>query len=174
MSEPVRALVVHASRYGSTAEIAEAVGAALRDLGIAADVVPAAEVAEVEPYDIVVIGSAVYLGRWRPDARRFISRFEAALAERSVWLFSSGPLDRSRDGEDRDAPRDVAALADRIGAREHEWFGGLLSPEADGVLEWLIIRTGRAGDFRDFARIRSWAARIAGSRAEAGEPIAAR
>ena len=168
-----RALVTHASRYGATAEIADAIARILRDLGMDAQASPVASVDSLESYDVVVLGSAVYLGRWRPEARIFARRFERDLASRSVWLFSSGPLDRSLDDEERDPPRDAARLARRVGAVGHAWFGGVLSPEADGLLEWLIIRTGRAGDFRDFEKIRGWVGGIAASATVAREPLSA-
>jgi menaquinone-dependent protoporphyrinogen oxidase len=166
--------VTCASRYGATAEIADAIARGLRGLGIDAARVPVDEVERLDGFDLVVLGSAVYLGRWRPEARAFGHRFEAELAARPVWLFSSGPLDHSLDGEDHGPPRDAGRLAERIGARGHAWFGGVLSPEADGILEWLIIRTGRWGDFRDFEAIRGWVAGIAAAMLTHGEPIAAR
>jgi menaquinone-dependent protoporphyrinogen oxidase len=170
----IRALVTCASRYGATAEIADAIAAGLRQLGIEAVRRPLDEVDRLDGYDVVVLGSAVYLGRWRAEARAFGRRLERELAARPVWLFSSGPLDRSLGEEDHRPPRDAARLMARIGARGHAWFGGVLSPEADGILEWLIIRTGRSGDLRDFDAVRGWVAGIAASVATIGEPIAAR
>ena len=57
-------LVATASKYGSTAEIAEAIGRALRENGVAADVRPVDEVGDLSGYMGVVLGSAVYVGRW--------------------------------------------------------------------------------------------------------------
>jgi len=42
--------------------------------------------------DAVVLGSAVYMRRWRPEARRFLRRFRRELAHRPFWVFSSGPV----------------------------------------------------------------------------------
>ncbi len=168
-----RALVAYASRYGATAEVATAIARGLSELGLEAEARPAAEVEGLGGYDLVILGSAVYLGRWRPEARALARRFEGELASRPVWLFSSGPLDWSLDDAEPAPPREVVRLAGRIGARGHAWFGGVLSPEADGILEWLIVRTGRAGDFRDFEHVRGWAAGIAASTMAVGEPLAA-
>ncbi|MCL4287774.1 MAG: flavodoxin, partial [Thermoleophilia bacterium] len=65
-------LVAYASKHGSTAEIAAAVAAEIREHGLGADCVAAGEVADVERYDAVVLGSAVYLKRWQGDARHFL------------------------------------------------------------------------------------------------------
>ena len=61
-------LVAYATKHGSTAEIAEAIGADLRERGHAVDVTSAHDVHDVSTYDAVVVGSAVYLGHWQKDA----------------------------------------------------------------------------------------------------------
>ena len=63
-------LVAAASKYGATAEIAEAIGRGLRETGVAADVRPVEQVGDLSGYTEVVLGSAVYVGRWLEPARR--------------------------------------------------------------------------------------------------------
>jgi menaquinone-dependent protoporphyrinogen oxidase len=90
----VRILVSAASRHGSTAQIATRIGEALRTGlpdGAVVDVRDAAQVDDVTPYDAVVLGSAVYMGRWLPDARDAVARIMSH-PPRPVWLFSSGPV----------------------------------------------------------------------------------
>ena len=65
---PHRVLVVVASRHGGTRQIADAVAGVLWDAGFDADVEDAAG-ADPAGYDAVVLGSAVYYGRWLPSAR---------------------------------------------------------------------------------------------------------
>ena len=60
-----RVLVAYGSRHGSTAEIAEAIAATLREAGLAVDCRKAGEVDSLDGYDAVVLGSAVYMRRWR-------------------------------------------------------------------------------------------------------------
>jgi menaquinone-dependent protoporphyrinogen oxidase len=38
------------------------------------------------------MGSAVYAGRWRKEAATFLEADAKVLAERPVWLVSSGPV----------------------------------------------------------------------------------
>lgn len=66
--EEKRVLVAYASERGSTAEIADAVGEALRRHGLVADSRPVAEVANLTYYPAVILGSAVYMNKWRKDA----------------------------------------------------------------------------------------------------------
>jgi len=46
-------------KHGSTAEIAETIAATLRGSSVDADCMDAGDVAGLEPYDAVVLGSAV-------------------------------------------------------------------------------------------------------------------
>ena len=87
----VQVLVAYATKYGATAEIAEKIGQALRGAGLSADVLPADRVSDLTPYQAVVLGSAVYIGQWRKEAVKFLKANETVLAEKPVWLFSSGP-----------------------------------------------------------------------------------
>jgi menaquinone-dependent protoporphyrinogen oxidase len=76
-----------------------------------------------------------------------------------VWLFSSGPLDGSAPEEIPTVPQ-VQALSDRVGARGHVTFGGRLPADAKGFPASAMAKT-HAGDWRDPARIRAWAAEVA-------------
>jgi menaquinone-dependent protoporphyrinogen oxidase len=84
-------LVACATKYGATAEIAERIGAVLRQAGLPAEVLPVGRVGDLSAYKAVVLGSAVYIGQWRKEAVKFLKANEAVLAEKAVWLFSSGP-----------------------------------------------------------------------------------
>jgi menaquinone-dependent protoporphyrinogen oxidase len=152
-------LVAYGSKRGSTKEIAEAIGETLGEMGLSVDVVPALHVDLISRYDAVVLGGALYMTRWHPDARRFGRRFARAMATRPVWLFSSGPLDHSAETKEIPPVRFVARLGERIGARGHATFGGRLAPDATGFPAAAMARK-MAGDFRDFDQIRAWATEI--------------
>ena len=79
----MRILVTVASRHGATAEIGEKIGSILRDAGHDVVVEPPQAVAALDGFDAVVLGSAVYAGRWIDDARRFAERHHARLPRRS-------------------------------------------------------------------------------------------
>jgi menaquinone-dependent protoporphyrinogen oxidase len=157
-------LVAYGTVGGSTAEIAEWVGEELRAAGLTADVRPAGEVTDVSGYEAVVLGAAVYAAGWHNDARRFAHRFAASLADRPVWLFSSGPLDTSAETTDL-APIPQAESAIRaLRARGHMTFGGRLSADAHGWLGVVAKRMtseGHGGDFRNPPRVRRWARGVA-------------
>ena len=159
-------LVTAASKYGATAEIAQAIGLALRARGLDAVVTPPDQVHDVGGYDAVVLGSAVYAGRWQKPALDLVQRCAADLRARPVWLFSSGPVgDPSRKlvqkmGAD---PVGLAGTMEATRAREHRMFAGRLERRQ---LTWpqraaVTVVRGLEGDFRDWDAIRRWAVGIA-------------
>ncbi|MEN3533626.1 flavodoxin domain-containing protein [Microbispora sp. ZYX-F-249] len=155
-----RVLIAYGSKRGSTAEIAGWIGDTLRGQGIEADVADAGSVRDVTPYDAVVLGGALYAGRWHKDARRFARRHAAALSGRPVWLFSSGPLDRSAQEAGIPPVPQVARALDALGARGHQTFGGRLARDTEGFIASKIAeRSG--GDYRDPDEVRAWAQDIA-------------
>ncbi|MFC9246124.1 flavodoxin domain-containing protein [Streptomyces sp. NPDC057136] len=154
-------LVAYGTRNGSTAEIARVIASVLRDSGLETDVRPAAEVGDVAPYDAVVLGGALYTGRWHRDASRFTRQHRQALAERPVWLFSSGPLDPSASERDLPPVPGARRAQRRTQAREHVTFGGRLEAGARGRIARMILEQGRGGDYRDMDRISAWATEIA-------------
>ncbi|MFF1714675.1 flavodoxin domain-containing protein [Streptomyces sp. NPDC058268] len=155
-----RALVAYGTKNGSAQGIAEAIGATLGTHGIETEVHPASEVKDVSPYGIVILGGALYAGRWHGDAVRFARRHRAALLDRDVWLFSSGPLDATATERDIPPVRGARRAATRLAARQHVTFGGRLETGARGRMARMIVKSGRGGDFRDFDRIAAWATRI--------------
>ncbi|MCH0540804.1 flavodoxin [Streptomyces sp. MUM 203J] len=156
-----RVLVTYGSRHGATEGIAEEIAEALNEDGYHTAVVPADDVVDVNAYDAVVLGGALYAGHWHHDAVRCARRNAQALGRRPVWLFSSGPLDDSADEGDIPPVRGVAREMERLHAREHVTFGGSLSPDTGGFLGRAMARHGQAGDHRDMQRVRAWAHHIA-------------
>jgi menaquinone-dependent protoporphyrinogen oxidase len=151
-------LVAHAGRSGGTREIAEVIADELRGLGLRVEVLDAAEVADVERYAAVIVGSALYYRRWRPEAVRMLAEHEEALRRRPVWLFHSGPCGPQAAGKRVSLPAGVAIMAARIDAERTATFGGRLGPEtAPGLLGKLMAAGPWAGDFRDWISIRAWA-----------------
>uniref|UniRef100_A0AAU2UXD5 Flavodoxin domain-containing protein n=1 Tax=Streptomyces sp. NBC_00003 TaxID=2903608 RepID=A0AAU2UXD5_9ACTN len=156
------ALVVYGTKYGSTQEIAQSIGDVFRKEGLVVDVRRAADVRDISPYGTVVVGGGLYANRWHRDARRFTRRHRHALRDRSLWLFSSGPLDPSAAARDIPPVPGVRRIADRLGARGHTTFGGRLDDTANGRIARMIVKSGKGGDFRDFEQIAAWASGIAG------------
>ena len=152
-------LIAYGSKMGGTEGLARMLGHALREGGIDVDVMAAPQVPGVSTFDAVILGGAIYNGRWHKDARRFAKRHRLELRDRPVWLFSSGPLDDSAVTGDIAPVRHVAKVAADIGAEGHMTFGGRLPDDATGFLASGMAKT-MAGDWRDKDQVRDWAKRI--------------
>jgi menaquinone-dependent protoporphyrinogen oxidase len=81
-------LITHASRSGSTAEIAEAIGKTLTQNGAHVDVLAMQEVTDLTPYQAVVAGSAIRKSKWLPEAMQFIQDHRTELAAKPFATFT--------------------------------------------------------------------------------------
>lgn len=167
-------LIVYASKYGSTAEIAQRIAAVMTTSGHTAQATPARQVRTLDGVGAVVVGSAVYLGSWLKDASAFVDAHREQLRERPVWLFSSGPLPGAvvpdtiaQGAPDDGAPKNLDALMHDLGAREHRVFAGRLDPShlkgRDRLIRALPAGRGLLPDVdgRQWDAIESWAHSIA-------------
>jgi menaquinone-dependent protoporphyrinogen oxidase len=156
-------LVAVAGRHGATAGIAEEIASVLRrELpGAQVEVRDAADPGDLTRFDAVLVGSAIYMGRWLPAARHLIESHRAQLAAVPLWMFSSGPLgDPPRPLDDL---TEVTALGAGVAARGHQVFSGRLDPADLRWTERLAVRAVQSptGDFRDHDAIRAWALEVA-------------
>lgn len=157
----MRILISVASKHGATADIGRTVADVLTRYGNEARVFAPQDVESIDAFDAVVLGSAVYAGRWMADARDLVERCRPEFAEHPVWLFSSGPIgDPPKPEED---PVDIAPIMEATGARGHVVFAGKLDRKVLSFGERAIVTAFRApeGDFRDWDEIRNWATGIA-------------
>jgi menaquinone-dependent protoporphyrinogen oxidase len=159
-------LVAYATKYGSTQKIAEVIGEELRQAELRSDIVPVDRVRELTPYKAVILGSAVYIGKWRKEAVEFLKKNAQTLAERPVWLFSSGPTGEGDPVElvkGWRLPAELQPLVDQIKPRDIAVFHGNLNIEKMNFIEKGLIKNVKApvGDFRDWEAITAWATSIA-------------
>ena len=162
----VKVLVAYGSKYGSTKEIAEKIGEAIKQEGLQVEVLSADKVKDVAGYQGVVIGSASYMFNWRKEVKNFITKNEKTLSERPVWIFSSGPLEKGDPVQllkGQVLPKAFQPVVDRIKPRDIAVFHGAIFMEKLNFFEkWMMqrIKTG-VGDFRDWEMITAWAKKVA-------------
>lgn len=190
-----KVLVVHASRHGGTAGIADRIGEVLRAEGLEATVKPAAEANWVVGVDGFVVGSGVYMGNWLDDALEFLRQNQGVLSRSPVWLFSSGPLQGStreqrgtdpvdnalgpREGPGSGGRKKLETLTAAIKPRDHRVFDGAFDPkDPPKALSERLVRLMPAakdilppGDFRDWDAIAAWAREIAAALQKTPAPV---
>jgi menaquinone-dependent protoporphyrinogen oxidase len=157
------ALVTAASKHGATREIAEAIARGLARHDVAVEVRNLDEVDDLDRFDAVVLGSAVYMGHWLEPARTFVERHGAELARKQTWLFSSGPVDARHVPKEAEDVCDVGDFVARTSAVEHRLFPGRFDKSTLGFPERAVMRAvgAQEGDYRDWSAIEAWASGIA-------------
>lgn len=182
-----RVLIVHASRHGGTAGIAERIGEVLRAEGSDAVVAAASAMPDPRQFDACIVGGGVYMGSWVKDGVDYLERYAAVLATMPVWLFSSGPLAGSTkeaagpavdpienalgpaEGPGSGGRKKIQELAAAVHARDHRVFYGAYDPAdppkgmAERVVRMMPGSKGMLppGDFRDWPAIEAWAHELA-------------
>ncbi|HYA26083.1 MAG TPA: flavodoxin domain-containing protein [Terriglobales bacterium] len=171
----MRVLIVYASRSGATREIAERIAFILLRQGLEASVQPAQHADDPADYDVSLIGSATYYWHWMKTATKFLRRNRDVLANRPVWLFSSGSLGCKADGSQvRDTravaePKEIAEFRQTIKPRGHRVFLGTLDPNKLGFIHRLMLKFPAnrdkaplpLGNFGDWNDVEDWAFCIA-------------
>lgn len=153
----MRILISVASRYGATAEIADAVGERLRMHGHEVTLVAPDAVVDLSHVDAAVLASGVYMGRWLRPARAMVKRMGPQLRQLPVWLLSSGPV--GDNSEASPEPVDLRKLIDRTQPRAHVVLPGRLDRENLRMRDKAVVGALRVpdGDFRDWDAVRAFA-----------------
>ena len=157
MTGPI--LVAYASRYGTTAEVAQSIAVTLREQGLKVELLPAEEVDDLGPYGGVVLGGGIYIGRWHRDARGFVRVFEAELRRLPVAVFALGPV-TDRPNDQADSEQQLRRNLKRLPVEPFDArvFGGAFDP-AKAAFPFSRMP---AADVRDWEAIRAWAVTLAG------------
>lgn len=162
-----KVLVTYASRAGSTAGIAEAIGAALAEQGLVVDIRPMGEVSDLSPYRAIVAGSAIRRDKWLTEAMQFMGQHQAELKQKPfaaflVCLALAKPNERSR----KSASVWLQPVREIVHPMSEGLFAGVLDLGKLPLLYRILFRpfmllTGISeGDYRDWEAIRNWAEQL--------------
>ena len=158
-------LVAYASRAGSTAGVADAIGKTLAEGGAQVEVRPMTEVEDLTPYRAVVAGSAIQGKQWLPEAMLFMESHQAALRQRPFAAFLVCMTLAMNKGSYREEVRawlqPVRVLVKPV---SEGLFAGVLDlSKIPSFRDRLMFRLSVAfgvwsqGDHRDWDAIRAWA-----------------
>jgi menaquinone-dependent protoporphyrinogen oxidase len=153
-------LVTYATRAGSTFEVAARVAEVLRTAGATVDVKPVPAVHEVKGYDAVIVGSAIRMGRWLPEAEAFVKANCETLSHIPTAYFLVSGLLRNDTPEMR---HKVLAYLDPVRKILEPISIGLFAGKMDySKMDWHDRSIAEAvssseGDWRSWETIRGWA-----------------
>jgi menaquinone-dependent protoporphyrinogen oxidase len=163
MQKPI--LVAYASRHGSTAEVARAVGQTLIEQGNAIHLQPVTAVTGLEEYRAVVAGAPIYSSNWLPEATDFVRKYQRLLGEIPTACFIVSIRLRNDSSELRRIIQQYLSTERLIlkpvstgffaGALDYKKLSPIvrLQAETKGLPE---------GDYRNWEAIRSWASELHG------------
>ena len=168
----MKALVVYGTRGGATKEIADVIGDELGRQGYTVTVRNAKEARgiRVEEYDLIIVGSSVFMTMWKRQAKAFLKRNEKVLSGKGVALFSSGLAggDPALADYARECIEKTAAKFPGIRPVALAYFGGYLDFNSKRRIDRFFgavrkdmeqkgFDTSKPIDQRDWAAIRAWA-----------------
>jgi menaquinone-dependent protoporphyrinogen oxidase len=158
-----RVLITYASKYGSTGGVADAIGKELCTKEVATDVLLIKNVSDISSYQAVVIGSAIYMGKWMSEAADFVKTNKDILRQVPVAYFLAC-MTLSHPTVEKRAK--VLSYMDPIIKAVPEikpvgigTFAGALDYSNLSWLNKKILKSKETpeGDFRDWNAIRAWA-----------------
>lgn len=164
-----RILVTYASRTGSTAEIAEAIGKTLSQNDMNADVLPMQDVKDLDPYNVVIVGSAIRGAKWLPEAMKFIQDHRAQLVRKRVATFTVCiTLAMSNGDQYRQAVREwtapvraeVKPVSEGLFAGKLDFSKLPLSVDALKLRLAVAFKIFPEDDRRDWKAIHAWAEKL--------------
>lgn len=146
-------LVAYATKHGATREVAADVARVIRQSGFEVEILPAREVGSLDRYQGVVIGGALYMGRWHKDARKLLERCRGDLVSLPVAVFAMGPKSTEPEELDRAGAQLERALSvvPEVQPFSTAIFGGVFS-----------FGKKHAVDARDWNAIQAWGVEVAG------------
>ncbi len=158
-----KVLVTYASKYGSTGGVADAIGKELCSKDAAADVVLIKNAGNVGSYQGVVIGSAIYMGKWMSEAVEFVKENREILRQVPVAYFLvcmtlSQPTEQNR-AKALSYMDPILKAVPEIKPVGIGTFAGALDYSNLSWLNKKVLKSKGTpeGDFRDWNAIRTWA-----------------
>lgn len=170
MKRERKILVAYASHFGTTADVAHAIGVALQDQGVLVETKAIEAVQDVSDYDAVIVGSAIQYDKWMPQATKFVGQHEDALGKVPVAFFFTCLALSVKNAK---AKRQAQSYADALSGSFSQvtpvsvgGFAGVLNYTKLKVLTRLAAKVAFAflgvkeGDHREWTTIEAWAQNV--------------
>ena len=176
----MKALIVFGTRYGTAAEIAEEIGKVMENEGVEVDLVDSRGLKgyDVSPYDLVVVGSGIKMGKWTKGSLKFLENNKSELSNKKVALFvTCGAANDEKtitEGQEKYLD-DIAEKYLSCKPVAMGLFGSVYDPNAKHGLMYKLatkfiikkelekqgVDTSKRFDYRNWDEIRVWARDLA-------------
>ncbi len=161
-------LVTYASRAGSTAGVADAIGKKLAAGGVKVDVMKMDEVTDLSQYSAVVAGSAIRGSKWLPEGLEFLRVHKTELGNKPFAAFMVCITLAMKNGDQyREGVKDwMQPVRSVVKPVSEGYFAGALDLSKLSGMDKLSMGAAATlgifpkGDFRDWKAIESWAESI--------------
>lgn len=158
-------LVTYASRGGSTQGVAHTIGAELVKQGFDLDLRYILDVKDVKPYQAVILGAPIRMGRWLHEAQHFLSMHEKVLTQKQVAFFVVSMTMHEDTQDNRQKVLEmIAPSVGLVTPLDIGLFAGAVKPSKLKFFWRMVVKLMHVpeGDFRDYEAIRMWAEQLAG------------
>ncbi len=162
-----RVLIVYASRAGSTGEVARIIGQALGETGASVDVYPITDANDLNQYQAIIVGSAIRVGKWLPEAAEFVKKHRDKLSRVPAAYFVVCNTMKDDTPENR---KKVLAYLDPVRKAAPDikpvdigLFAGVIDFSKLSFMDKSMLRMKGVseGDYRDWAAIKKWGTDVA-------------
>ncbi|MCA9734999.1 MAG: flavodoxin domain-containing protein [Deferribacteres bacterium] len=160
-------LITYASQFGTTGEIAKAMGEAMCQEGAIIETKWIQNVIDLQSYDAVVIGSAIHYDGWMSEAEEFVKTNQNILSKVPVaYFFSCLTLSKQNEKARRKAQTYADKIANLVpkvkpvlvgqfaGVLDYGKMSFLTRTFAKGIMKIMQVKE---GDYRNWNAIQTWA-----------------
>jgi menaquinone-dependent protoporphyrinogen oxidase len=168
-----KVLICYGTRYGSAGEISEYIAETLRERGAIVEVInlKKEKVANLDTYDLIVVGSGIQMGKWTKEPLKFLKKNRETLSRKKVALFvscMSAAKPETCDQARRNYLDKIAAEFPDIAPISMGLFGGMIDTSKGNIMTKAIMQALAKSfveegeevperiDFRDWNQITLW------------------
>jgi len=128
----MKTLILYASKYGAAKEIAERIADKMGEASICD--LKQDDIPPLSNFDCVIIGSSIYAGQVRKEAKAFAAKNADELCKKTLGLFLSGFAEDDSYFE-KNFPQKILQEA-----KAKEFLGGIFDPKKVNGIERFIIK----------------------------------
>ena len=130
----MKTLILYATKHGATREIAKRIADKIGNAQI--HNLKTSGTPDLTKFDCVIVGSPVYIGTIRKEAKAFLAQNVSALCAKKLGLFITGmEMENGHTNFEPNFPSEVLRAA-----KAKVFFGGIFDPQKAGAIERMMVK----------------------------------